>query len=117
MSGMIEKSQESRTATNANSVQIVRGQVHTITLCAVQKGTVENFSQVTTTSVSARAFVESFYFQCVCGVWRLCLRGRWEKGEPLKIIIKLSKPFHQTSVLVHFLLLESLEGFRPPVVQ
>jgi TldD protein len=48
-----DKSLESKIVAGANLIQL-RGQVRTITLCTVQNGTIENFSQMTIKGVSAR---------------------------------------------------------------
>lgn len=55
---VIEKGLESKLASEANLVQI-RGQKRTITLCTVQNGTVENFSQISLGGISARVLFNS----------------------------------------------------------
>jgi TldD protein len=55
---LIEKSLESKTVAKANLVQ-VRGQTRKFTLCTAQNGTIENFSHITISGVSARVLTES----------------------------------------------------------
>ena len=57
MFDIIEKALQSKIAAKANLIQ-VRGQTRTMTLCAVQNGTIGNFSQIAITGVSARVLVE-----------------------------------------------------------
>lgn len=58
MFDVIEKGLESKVVSKANLVQ-VRGQKRAITLCTVQNGTVENFSEIALNGISARVLVES----------------------------------------------------------
>jgi TldD protein len=55
---VVEKGLESKFASEANLVQI-RGQKRAITLCTVQNGTVENFSQISLSGISARVLVDN----------------------------------------------------------
>lgn len=55
---VLEKGLEARYASEADFVQ-VRGQTRTITLCTVLNGTVEAFSHITLSGVSARVVTES----------------------------------------------------------